>query len=75
MYFEKKEVVSIDGVKYEVPNSCMTDHFACKEMLSDIYLLFDQDALSQDRTAENYTSWKKDLVKKLKEWDKAYLKH
>lgn len=28
-----------------------------------------------DCTFENYTGWKKDLVKKCKEWDKLYVKH
>ena len=28
-----------------------------------------------DRTHETYTSWKKDLVKKMKEFDKLYTKH
>jgi hypothetical protein len=28
-----------------------------------------------NRTFENYTTWKKDLIKLLKEWDKVYVKH
>ena len=49
--------------------------FNCKEALVDIYNILDPDQMQLDCTFENYTSWKKDLIKKCKERDKLYVKH
>ena len=31
--------------------------------------------INNERTADNYMGWKKELVKYLKDWDKNYVKH
>ena len=75
MYFEKKEAVSIDGTVYPVSMGAMNDTFGCKEMMSDIYQMFDPSTVEVQCTHEEYLSWKKDIMKKCKEWDKMYAKH
>lgn len=75
MFFEKKEEVSIDGTKYQLSMGAMNDTFGCKEAMCDIYNIFDPGQMEMECNFENYTTWKKDLVKKLKEWDKTYMKH
>ena len=77
MIFEKvqNEQKFIDGTTYTISNNAAVDMFNCKEALCDIYNILDPDQMQLDCTFENYTSWKKDLVKKCKEWDKLYVKH
>ena len=75
MYFEKKEFVIIDGIKYEISNPVQVDMFNCKSAIVEVYNFLLPDSVEMNRTFENYTTWKKDLVKILKEWDKVYVKH
>jgi len=46
-----------------------------KGALNEIYMKLDSGTMDMDRTFETFTSWKKDFIKILKEWDKAYVKH
>lgn len=75
MYFEKKEEVIIDGNKYQISMGAMNDTFDCKEKFTDIYNKFEPDMFNDECQYNNYTAWKKEIVKMCKEWDKAYLKH
>jgi hypothetical protein len=47
----------------------------CKERLVEIYDYVDPDAMNMDLDMNTFNAWKKELVKKLKEWDKSYVKH
>lgn len=77
MIFEKvqNEQKFIDGTTYTISNNAAVDMFNCKEALVDIYNILDPEQMQLECTFENYTSWKKDLFKKCKEWDKLYVKH
>ena len=77
MIFEKvqNEQKFIDGTTYTISNNAAVDMFNCKERLCDIYNILDPDQMQLDCTHENYTSWKKDVFKLCKEWDKLYVKH
>ena len=77
MIFEKvqNEQKFIDGTTYTISNNSAVNMFNCKEALSDIYNIVEQEQMNLDCTYENYTSWKKDLIKKCKEWDKLYVTH
>ena len=77
MIFEKMqdEKKFIDGTTYTYSNSAAVDMFKCKEALVDIYNILDPEQMSMDCTWENYQPWKKELIKKCKEWDKLYVKH
>ena len=75
MFFEKKEKVEIDGTYYEVSNGAMVDHFTCKEAIVDLRNYIDPETREMSLTPDTMNSWKKDLVKMLKEWDKCYVKH
>ena len=75
MFFEKTEQISIDGRVYDITMNAKVECFTCKEILSDLCLMVNPDSMDDQCTFETYTSWKKDFVKKLKEWDKMYVKH
>jgi hypothetical protein len=75
MFFEKAEKVTIDGTTYEISNGAMVDMWNCKSALIDIYNFLQPDMMEQNRDMNTYTSWKKELIKLLKEWDKVYVKH
>lgn len=77
MIFEKvqEEKKFIDGTTYTISNNAAVDMFNCKEALVDIYNILDPQQMDLDCTHENYTGWKKELVKKCKEWEKLYNKH
>lgn len=51
------------------------DTFKNKGYLCEIYDYCDPDNLEIECTFENYTNYKKELLKKLKTWDVAYVKH
>jgi hypothetical protein len=47
----------------------------CKTKIVDIFNYLDPGMMEIQLTADSYITWKKDLVKLLKEWDKLYTKH
>lgn len=49
--------------------------WTCKENIVGIYDYLDPDAMNMDLDMNTFNAWKKELVKKLKDWDKCYLKH
>ncbi len=67
--------IEIDGVTYELTNAVKMDHFDCKEKF--LYIImhieqgYDDDFLTQDTLA----AWKKELISKLKDFEKRYVKH
>ena len=77
MIFKKvpDDFIQIDGVTYEVLNSVQTDHWSCKETFLNIILhldqMYDDDALTPDTLA----GLKKELISKLKDFEKKYVKH
>lgn len=75
MFFEKVETISIDGVNYIISNAAQVEMWTCKSAIVDIYNFLDDDNIEMNRTADTYQSWKKELIKMLKEWDKFYVKH
>ena len=75
MFFAKVPSINIDGTLYEISNAAMVDTWNCKESLVEIYEYLDSSRVAGECNYENYLSWKKDLMKMLKEWDKIYNKH
>lgn len=77
MVFKRCQVewIEIDGIKYEVTNSANQDHFDCKAKLLEIFqtieLALDDNNLSRD----NFMPFKKELIGKLKDFEKKYVKH
>jgi len=74
MFFRRCEVLEIDGKSYVFSNSAMLDHYKCKEIIVGIWDHC-KDDFFKELTKDNYQSWRKELLGKLKEWDKAYIKH
>ena len=47
----------------------------CKTCLVDIYKFLEPAAIELNCTFETFLTWKKDLFKLCKEWDKLYSRH
>lgn len=75
MFYVFLEEYVIDGVKYSISSGAKVDSRNCKDKICEIYDYFDPDSVQMNCTPDTYISWKKDLVKKCKEWDKMYLSH
>lgn len=76
MFFEKvdqQNKVTFDGITYEIQNNSKIDMGNCKDSIFSIYNKVYEEADSRDHN--NYLTWKKELVKLLKEWDKLYVNH
>ena len=56
----------IDGVKYDFTSSAAVDTFKYKGFLVEVYNYLDPQTMEMECTFENYTGWKKELIKVLK---------
>ena len=75
MFLEKCEKITIDGKTYEISNPTQVEIWNCKGKLCEIFQRFDDGTMEMQCNPETYISWKKDLVKELKEFDGMYVKH
>lgn len=75
MFFEKVEKKSIDGTTYEISNNTTVEIWNCKTAINDIFVALDPGMFEMYLTVENYTTFKKELIQKLKTFDKIYTKH
>ena len=78
MVFQRlqQDFIEIDGISYEVTNSANQDHFDCKEKFLNIIRHLEQAYDDDDfLTFETFGSWKKELISKLKDFEKKYVKH
>lgn len=75
MFLEKCEKKTIDGVTYDITNNTQVEIWNCKSKIVEIFNYLDPGMMEMQLTHETYISWKKELIKMLKEFDKMYLKH
>ena len=75
MFFEKKEFVVIDGIRYDISNPTQVEMYRSKEKMVEIYNKLDPDDLERTLTFDSYIAWRKELIALLKEWDKYYMQH
>lgn len=75
MFLEKCEKKTIDGVTYEITNNTQVEIWNCKSKIVEIFNYLDPSMMEMQLTHETYITWKKDLIKLLKEWEKLYMKH
>lgn len=75
MFFDKCEKITIDGVHYDISNASSVELWNCKGKIEEIFRTLDPGMMEMQLTHETYVSWKKELIKMLKEWDKLYMKH
>lgn len=75
MFYEKCEKTVIDGVTYDISNTTQVEIWNCKSAVVEIWNHFDQGLFEMKCTVEEYITWRKDLIKMLKELDKLYIKH
>ena len=67
--------IDIDGVRYEVSNAVNQDHFDCKEKFMNIIRHIEQGWDGDYLTPDTLAAWKKELLSKLKEFERKYVKH
>lgn len=75
MFLEKCEKIAIDGTTFDITNTSQVELWNCKDQIVQIYNFFDDGMIESTQTAETYLTWRKDLIKLLKEWDRLYMKH
>jgi len=75
MFFERALTVTIDGITYDVSNGATVDIYGCKSCITDIVTMLDDKNMEVTCSSDNWTSFRKDLIKALKDWDGKYLKH
>ena len=75
MFFEKTETVTFDGVTYDVSPNARFETYNAKVALVEVYNVLEPERMGQECTFDTYTTWKKELLKACKEWDKFYVKH
>ena len=78
MMFEKTDAEKpfyIDGNQYWITNGSSVDMYNCRKALVEIYDALNDDAMEMNCAFDTYTTWRKDLITLLKEWDKCYVKH
>jgi hypothetical protein len=75
MFLEKCEKKTIDGVTYDITNNTQVEIWNCKGKIVEIFNYLEPQMMEMQLTHETYISWKKELIKHLKEWDKLYIKH
>ena len=72
------DYIDINGVRFEVVNAVNQDHFACKEnfmnIIAHIVEGFDADS-PECISPDNLAGWKKELISRLKDFEKKYVKH
>ena len=67
--------IDIDGVRYEVPNAVNQDHFDCKEKFMNIIRHVETGCDGDYLTPDTLAAYKKEMVSKLKDFEKKYVKH
>ena len=75
MFFEKSETVTFDGITYDVSPLARFETYNSKVALVEVFNYLDPERMGQEMTFDTYLSWKKELLKTCKEWDKLYVKH
>ena len=84
MIFQKVEAeqgkenleIKIDGEAHVVPVPVNLDHFNCRESFLNIIRRIEEGCDEDDPiNVDNLASWKKELLKELKEFEKKYVKH
>ena len=71
----QEDFIVIDGISYEVTNSANQDHFDCKEKFMNIFQHLEQYYDGEELSADNLASFKKELISKLKDYERKYVKH
>lgn len=75
MFFDKVEKKTIDGINYDISNNTSVELWRCREKIVDIFNYVDPTTMDMSLNHDTYITWKKDLIKHLKEWDGLYTKH
>ena len=65
----------MDGNDYMISNAAAVDMWTCKSAIVEIFNFLDDGTMEMNCAFDTFTTWKKDLIKLLKEFDKCYVKH
>jgi hypothetical protein len=71
----QSDIMDIDGKQYEVTNSANQDHFGCKETFLNLIQIIENGCDDDFLTPDSLPGWKKELLGKLKDFEKKYFKH
>ena len=74
MFFRKCEKIQIDYKTYDISNPTQVELWNCKSAMCDVFAEIDMDKIEMIEPT-NYLGWRKELISKLKEFDKIYVKH
>lgn len=73
MWFPRQEAITIDGVKFEIPNHIRVDTWNSKLLIvNDVFESYKE---IEGLSAEDFMESKKKLITHLKNFDKQYMKH
>ena len=82
MFFRKLQentgtaTVVFDGKHYPVTAASNLDHFNCRmDLMTNVWPRFAADEIEDQMTPAQYKTYKTEVAKKLKDWDKKYEKH
>jgi hypothetical protein len=75
MFFEKVETIMIDGQFFEISPAARFETYNSKCAMVEIFNFCDPERKDGECTQDTYGTWKKDLLKLCKEFDKLYVKH
>ena len=75
MFFVKKDELKICGHTYYISNAVQVDCYNSKMMLcTGICQVLSPDQVN-GLDCDNYQTWRKELIKTLKDWDKQMTNH
>ena len=63
-----------NGIKYIISNNANNDTYACRGTVCNLWNHMSPDIVGE-LDMDNYTTWRKELVNILKDWEKKYHKH
>jgi len=75
IFFTKNQEKTIDGTTFVLTNDTKVHIWNSKQAIANIEILLDPEMMDTSRTQDTLNSWRKDLIKLLKEFDKLYVQH
>lgn len=75
IFFTKNQEKEIDGTKYVLSNDTKVSIWNSKNAVAGIEIVLDMESMDTTLTQDTMNSWRKDLIKALKDFDKMYTAH
>lgn len=75
IFFTKNQEKTIDGTTFTVTNDTKVHIWNSKQAIANIEIHLDPEMFETTLTPESLNTWRKDLIKLLKDFDKLYVQH